>query len=97
MARLCFVRFTFALVVFIASCRGDGRSPDRQQVQPVQPGTATVQSERESAAAGSGQAIGSAQLSAGVVTEPAVPPPGDAKLVAVKWPARSNSRRSHVA
>src|SRR5215207_5437709 len=76
MSRLFFVRWSFAVVVVLAACRGDGRSPDRQPAHPVQQGSATVQPESAagSGAAQAGSALGNA--------EPATPPPGDAKLVA---------------
>jgi glucose/arabinose dehydrogenase len=77
MSRLSFVRWSFALVVVVAACRGDGRSPDRQSVHPVQQGSATVQ---EGGAQTGSAPAGSAQANA--TAEPATPPPGDAKLVA---------------
>jgi glucose/arabinose dehydrogenase len=60
-----------------AGCRGDGRSPDRQSVHPVQQGSQAVQSGSAQTAAGSAD-----PAAAPIVTQPAVPPPGDAKLVA---------------
>jgi glucose/arabinose dehydrogenase len=87
MARLFVMRFCVALVVVVAACRGDGRSPDRKQVHPVQEGSATVQSAHEPASGSAGSGAGSA--SAAAATRVAEPPPGEAKLVAVPSDAAS--------
>src|SRR5689334_14965113 len=71
------MRFCVALVVVLAGCRGDGRSPDRgSSVHPVQPGSAPV--------APSTPATGSANAgpTTGGAAKAEPPPPGDDKLVA---------------
>jgi glucose/arabinose dehydrogenase len=64
--------------VLLAACRGDGRAPDRQSVQPVQPVPAPVQPEPVQAVAETPPAA-----PAPTPATPTEPPPGDAKLVAV--------------
>jgi glucose/arabinose dehydrogenase len=75
------VRPALVLLVLATACRGDGRSPDRQSVHPVQSGSATVQS-----AAAPGDA-----------SAPADPPPGDDKLVPVPRDAASQVGLAEIA
>ncbi len=68
------MRLCVALVVLTTACRGDGRSPDRQSVHPVQQAPAPVHS-------GSGR--GSADGATPAAAAPAPAPAGDDKLVPV--------------
>jgi glucose/arabinose dehydrogenase len=85
MSRLFLVRWSVALVVVAAACRGDGRSPDRQSVHPVQSGSAAVQSNESVPAEGSVAAPAPAPAATAVPSEPlpSEPPPGDDKVVPV--------------